>query len=57
MKAADKGFAFDQDLTGRTLSDLAGWRKGVLDVQMFSVFCDGDLKNPFANAKIQFTIY
>jgi membrane dipeptidase len=48
MKAADKGFVFDQDLTGKTHSDLARWKKGGLDLQLFSVYCDGDLKNPFA---------
>ena len=50
MKAADKGMVFDQDLTGKTNSDLARWKKGGLDVQLFSVYCDGDLKNPFAYA-------
>ena len=50
MKAVDKGFVFDQDLTGKTNSDLARWKKGGLDVQLFSVYCDGDLKNPFAYA-------
>jgi membrane dipeptidase len=48
MKAADKGIVFDRDLTGKTNSDLARWKKGGLDVQLFSVYCDGDLKNPFA---------
>ncbi|MBZ5855496.1 dipeptidase [Flavihumibacter profundi] len=47
MKAADKGIVFDQDLTGKTNSDLARWKKGGLDVQVFSVYCDGDLKNPY----------
>ncbi len=50
MKAAYKGIVFDQDLTGRTNSDLARWKKGGLDVQLFSVYCDGDLKKPFAYA-------
>lgn len=50
MKAADKGIVFDQDLTGKTNSDLARWKKGGLDVQLFSVYCDGDLKNSFAYA-------
>ncbi len=50
MKAADKGIVFDQDLTGKTHSDLDRWKKGGLDVQLFSVYCDGDLKNPFAYA-------
>jgi len=50
MRAVDLGIAFDQDLTGTTHSDLARWKKGGLDVQVFSVFCEGDEKNPFAYA-------
>jgi len=50
MKAADKGMVFDKDLRGQTLSDLNRWKKGGLDVQIFSVYCDGDLKNPYAYA-------
>ena len=50
MKAADVGMVFDQDLTGKTHSDLDRWKKGGLDVQIFSVYCDGDKKNPFAYA-------
>lgn len=50
MKAADKGIVFDEDLTGKTSSDLVRWKKGGLDVQLFSVYCDGDLKNSFAYA-------
>jgi membrane dipeptidase len=48
MKAADRGIVFDRDLTGKTHSDLARWKKGGLDVQLFSVYCDGDLKDPYA---------
>jgi membrane dipeptidase len=50
MKAADRGIIFDQDLTGKTHSDLGRWKKGGLDVQIFSVYCDGDQKNAFAFA-------
>jgi membrane dipeptidase len=51
MKAVDlPGIVMDQDMTGKTLSDLARWKKGGLDVQIFSVFCDGDAKNPYAYA-------
>lgn len=50
MKAVDKGFVFDQDLKGKAHSDLARLKKGGLDVQLFSVYCDGDAKNPFAYA-------
>jgi membrane dipeptidase len=50
MKAVDRGISFDHDLTGKTHSDLARWKKGGLDVEIFSVYCDGDAKNPFAYA-------
>jgi membrane dipeptidase len=50
MKAADKGMVFDQDLTGKTHTDLDRWKKGGLDVQVFSVYCDGDTKNAYAFA-------
>ena len=50
MKAADKGIVFDEDLTGKTHTDLVRWKKGGLDVQLFSVYCDGDAKNPYAYA-------
>jgi len=50
MRAADLGIVFDQDLTGKTHSDLTRWKKGGLDVQIFSVYCDGDKKNAFAYA-------
>lgn len=47
MKAADRGAVFDKDLTGTTHSDLARWKKGGLDVQVFSVYCDGDAPNAY----------
>lgn len=50
MKAVDNGLVFDKDLKGIAHSDLARWKQGGLDVQLFSVYCDGDLKNPFAYA-------
>ena len=42
--------SFDQYLTGKTPSDLDRWKKGGLDVQIFSVDCDGGLKNAYAYA-------
>lgn len=39
--AVDKSYLFDTDLKGKTHSDLARWKKGGLDVQVFSVWCDG----------------
>jgi len=54
----EKGYSFDQDLTGKTHSDLNRMRKGGLDAQVFSIFCDGDQKKPyqFANREID-TLY
>lgn len=45
-----KGFSFDQDLKGRTQSDLTRFKQGGVDVQVFSIWCDGNQKNPFAFA-------
>ncbi|PTM07760.1 MAG: membrane dipeptidase [Bacteroidetes bacterium] len=50
MKAVDDGISFDQDLTGKTHSDLDRWKKGGLDVQIFSVYCDGGVDNAYAYA-------
>ena len=50
----EKGFEFDDDLSGKTQSDLNRMLKGGLDVQVFSIWCDGEQKNPFqfANREI-----
>jgi len=53
MKIVDDGFALDADLTGKTHSDLARWKEGGLDVQVFSVFCDGTQVNPYVYANQQ----
>ena len=50
MKTADIGIIFDRDLTGKTHSDLDRLKKGGVDFQMFSVYCDGDAQNPYAYA-------
>ena len=50
MKAVDLGMVMDLDLKGKTHSDLDRLKKGGLDVQIFSVYCDGDTKNPYAYA-------
>lgn len=50
MHTMDNGLLFDKDLKGHTHSDLARWKQGGVDVQLFSVFCDGEQKNPFAFA-------
>ncbi len=47
MQTMDSGLEFDKNLKGHTHSDLARWKEGGVDVQLFSIFCDGDKKNPF----------
>src|SRR6476660_5857574 len=51
--AIEKGYSFDQDLTGKTHSDLQRMEKGGIDVQFFSVWCDGKKQNPFAWANTE----
>ena len=50
----ERGYKFDSDLTGKTHSDLNRMLQGGIDVQVFSIFCDGKQKNPykFANQEI-----
>jgi membrane dipeptidase len=38
--ATMRGLNIENDLTGRTHSDIARFRKGGVDVQVFSIFCD-----------------
>lgn len=52
-QSLDNGYSMDQDLRGKTHSDLARWKEGGLDVQLFSVFCDGNKLNPYAYANQQ----
>lgn len=40
-QAADKGVRFDQYLKGKTHSDLQRMKEGGMDIQVFSIFCDG----------------
>jgi membrane dipeptidase len=46
--AIDKGLIIDQDLSGKTHSDLDRFKKGGVDVQLFSVWCDGLKEHPYA---------
>ncbi len=46
--AIDKNLSIDQDLKGKTNSDLKRWAEGGVDVQIFSVWCDGLKVNPYA---------
>jgi membrane dipeptidase len=44
----EKKVSMDNDLKGRTHSDLKRFKEGGLDVQIFSVWCDGNKVNPNA---------
>src|SRR5579862_4769064 len=35
-----EGLDWGKDLTGKTHSDIARWKKGGVDVQVFSIFCN-----------------
>src|SRR5579864_8671212 len=39
-EATLKGLDIGTDLTGKAMSDLGRWKKGGVDVQVFSIFCD-----------------
>lgn len=47
------GYLLDNDLRGKTHSDLARFKAGGLDVQFFSVWSDGNQNHPFAFANRQ----
>ena len=48
--AIEKKVAFDTDLKGKTHSDLNRMFAGGVDAQMFSIFCGGEQKEPYAFA-------
>jgi membrane dipeptidase len=50
----EKNVSMDQNLKGRTQSDLARFKEAGVDVQIFSVWCDGNMQNPyqFANREM-----
>ncbi|MEJ1237293.1 dipeptidase [Chryseolinea sp. T2] len=56
MKADDQKLVFDQDLRGKASTDLKRWKEGGLDVQVFSVYCDGAAEKPFAYANREMDI-
>ncbi|MEO5783431.1 MAG: dipeptidase [Ginsengibacter sp.] len=54
----NKKYSFDQDLRGKTHSDLRRFKEGGVDVQVFSIWCDGKQVNPFSYANVQMdTLY
>lgn len=46
--AIDAGVSFDQSLKTKTHSDLQRMKEGGVDAQFFSIWCDGNMKNPYA---------
>lgn len=52
-KVTEDGVIMDGDLTGKTHSDLDRFKKGGVDVQLFSVWCDGLKVQPYAWANRQ----
>ncbi|HUS03047.1 MAG TPA: dipeptidase [Chitinophagaceae bacterium] len=57
-KCLDRGYSFDNDLSGKTHSDLQRFKQGGIDVQVFSIWCDGKQLNPFKYANRQIdTLY
>ena len=51
--AVDKHYSIDENLTGKTNSDLQRWKEGGVDVQIFSIWCDGLKQHPYAWANIE----
>lgn len=52
--AIEKGVSFDQNLQTKTHSDLQRMAAGGIDAQFFSIWCDGNMQNPYvwANREI-----
>lgn len=46
--AIEKGYSFDQSLKGKTHSDLQRMKEGGVDIQIFSIWCDGVQSKPYA---------
>lgn len=52
------GYKFESDLSGITHSDLNRFKEGGMDVQVFSIWCDGTQTHPFQYANRQIdTLY
>jgi len=53
ITSIDKNVGLDQDLKGKTHSDLKRFKEGGVDIQVFSIWCDGVVKDPYAMANRQ----
>lgn len=52
-RAIERNLVFDQDLRGKTHSDLRRMKEGGVDAQFFSIWCDGKEPQPYALANRQ----
>jgi len=50
LQTMEKGVVLDQDQKGKSHTDLQRLKEGGVDVQFFSVWCDGTQANPFEYA-------
>jgi membrane dipeptidase len=53
ITSIDKNVGLDQDLKGKTHSDLKRFKEGGVDIQVFSIWCDGVVKDPYSMANRQ----
>jgi len=53
ITSIEKNVGLDQDLKGKTHSDLKRFKEGGVDIQVFSIWCDGVVKDPYAMANRQ----
>ena len=54
----EKNVSFDDNLEGKTQSDLKRFAEAGVDVQVFSIWCDGKKEHPYSYAKRQIdTLY
>lgn len=55
-QAIENNYPFDEDLSGKTHSDLIRFKEGGLNAQFFAVWCDGKKEFPFEFALSQIDI-
>ena len=53
LQTMEKGVVLDQDQKGVSHTDLQRLKEGGVDVQFFSVWCDGSQVNPFEYALVE----
>lgn len=53
IASIEKQVSLDQNLKGKTHSDIARFKEGGVDVQVFSIWCDGVIKDPYKMARRQ----